>query len=532
MGQASAQDKNPSQQPPKLIVLIAIDGLGSNLFMKHEKVYTAGFKRLLTTGAVFSNAWIGHGITVSHSGHVSLVTGNHPNRHGIVDAAFYERKNDAYVFADAFSDSLYSLTGFPEMKSVSSKYVLTTGLAEWATENDPESKSLSVGTGKISSALYSFKPGAEVYWYFPRAAQYVTSTFYQAQLPEWVSNFHTEQLPAIITSAKVWNNTVPASSFANVNKDNYSIEAAGGPNVFPHLYEKEMLPYEKDTIVGRGYWLSSTPFSDVATLELAKKGVRVRLLGQRKSTDVLSIVLSSVDNTAHFYGPSSMETLDVLLRLDNALGSFFDFLDKQIGKDAYIVAISSDHGFPEIPEQTKENGDWSMRIRENDIEKALDEVRLAITNSPQATSTQRAEQIKTILRNYPFVEDVYLPAQLQDNTPSTDEFLELYKKSYRPDRVPRLPFFSLKDFKSPIAEQNVMVRLKRNSMIDLDIVIHGSPYEYDRAVPLIFMGAGVESSRVDKKVLTIDAAPTLANLAKMKRIPQTDGTVIVKRKKR
>jgi hypothetical protein len=39
---------------------------------------------------------------------------------------------------------------------------------------------------------------------------------------------------------------------------------------------------------------------------------------------------------------------------------------------------------------------------------------------------------------------------------------------------------------------------------------HGSPYLYDRAVPLIFFGAGVSAGVVRGPAATIDIAPTLA----------------------
>ena len=41
---------------------------------------------------------------------------------------------------------------------------------------------------------------------------------------------------------------------------------------------------------------------------------------------------------------------------------------------------------------------------------------------------------------------------------------------------------------------------------------HGSPYAYDRRVPLIFWGAGVDRGRVDTPAMTVDIAPTLAGL--------------------
>jgi hypothetical protein len=113
--------------------------------------------------------------------------------------------------------------------------------------------------------------------------------------------------------------------------------------------------------------------------------------------------------------------------------------------------------------------------------------------------------------------------QLNNKSETTDQLLEVLKKSYRPDRVPRLPFFSLKTFDSEIGKLGMMVRLKENTIIDLDMAIHGSPYEYDRYVPLIFMGSGVNKGTSDRKAFTVDVAPSLAKLAGLTVPEPTDG---------
>jgi len=39
---------------------------------------------------------------------------------------------------------------------------------------------------------------------------------------------------------------------------------------------------------------------------------------------------------------------------------------------------------------------------------------------------------------------------------------------------------------------------------------HGSPWQYDTYVPIVFAGAGIKPAMVDRRVHTIDIAPTLA----------------------
>ena len=58
---------------------------------------------------------------------------------------------------------------------------------------------------------------------------------------------------------------------------------------------------------------------------------------------------------------------------------------------------------------------------------------------------------------------------------------------------------------------------------------HRSPYYFDRWVPLIFYGAGVEAGWSDRPVATVDVAPTLAALAGIPTPDDLDGKVLVPR---
>jgi arylsulfatase A-like enzyme len=58
---------------------------------------------------------------------------------------------------------------------------------------------------------------------------------------------------------------------------------------------------------------------------------------------------------------------------------------------------------------------------------------------------------------------------------------------------------------------------------------HGMPYWYDRHVPFILLGAGVETGSSDAPTYTVDMAPTLAALAGIAAPYDLDGRAIHKR---
>lgn len=249
-------------------------------------------------------------------------------------------------------------------------------------------------------------------------------------------------------------------------------------------------------------------------------------LGQREATDCLTVVLSMVDGNSHYYGPLSMETFDTLVRIDQALGAFFRFLDETVGADRYVVALTADHGFPEVPEYRQQTGLPGRRIRADEIEELLSQVR-AESAREEASPDAAAGRIAALSARRDFVAAAYTAADLSLQDASDDPFVRLYRNSFRPDRIPRLPLFSLSTGRSAIGEAGVMLRLTEGTMIDIDVATHGSPYAYDRHVPMIFMGAGVAAGVSDLPVRTVDVAPTLARLAGLQVPAGLDGRAVL-----
>lgn len=517
-----AQDTTLSTKKgrPKLVVMIAVDGLGADIFERYKSLYTGGFRRLINTGMNFTQTSVNHAFTISHPGHVTLSTGMNPSHHGIVDAAFYKRDGQDWKYVDAVRDYSEHIVGVPDAPGVSPKQILVSSLPEWIMEDDPQSRFAAIGSGQYSSLLHAGHLRGDVYWFDVGAGRYVTSSYYRNDYPDWVERFNREELPRFIESSAIWENTVPQYARKLARRDDASYEGFGGHTTFPHIFKKES-SHAKDSKVYAG-WFKSLPMADDATLALAKEAINARQLGQRNSVDYLSIVVSQVDDIGHGFGAGSQEQLDNLLRLDRELGDFFTYLDKKVGKNNYLIALSADHGMMDIPESIQETGKFARRLTEEEIKAVLKAVQTAPVN-PGDNRDEIADKISKIIKNYDFVADVMTYQQLLGNETSKDPFISYFKNSFNPDRVPRYPLFDFSDGSSPIGKAGLVVRLKRNVMIDLDRAVHGSVYEYDRNVPLIFMGYGIKAGSSSKTVHTIDVAPTLAQLAGIKFPKNLDG---------
>ena len=76
----------------------------------------------------------------------------------------------------------------------------------------------------------------------------------------------------------------------------------------------------------------------------------------RRALDFLALSFSALDYVGHRFGPRSHEVQDTLVRLDRTIGRLLDHLDRAVGRDRYVVALSSDHGVAPLAEQMQEAG--------------------------------------------------------------------------------------------------------------------------------------------------------------------------------
>jgi predicted AlkP superfamily pyrophosphatase or phosphodiesterase len=229
------------------------------------------------------------------------------------------------------------------------------------------------------------------------------------------------------------------------------------------------------------------------------EAVRALELGQRPSVDYLGVSLSQTDIVGHDFGPRSREQLDNLLRLDAELGRLFAFFDEAVGRGRWVMAVSSDHGVPDIPEHLAEQGVPAERLTRNHRQQLLDRIqeglRAAGTGSP-------AEAVEQAVSTLPFVAGAYTFEDVERASPP-DSFAALIANSHSRERAVDL------------AERwGVYVRYHPHVLSWINIATtHGSPYHYDRHVPLIFLGARVSPGVSTERVATVDVAPTLASLA-------------------
>ena len=327
------------QQKPKLIVFISIDQMRPDYFERFEQQFAGGFKRLYSEGVVFTNATLNYATTETGPGHATLSTGSYPGTSGIHANEWYDPKTKKQIYC--VEDS----TAKPvdgEGGGYSPKNLVVTALGDWLKEESLTSKVVTASSKDRAAILMGGKRANYAFWYDRKTGRMVTSAYYTKKIPDWAKKFNDgnwieKNLPGS------WWKLKPSGDYESDGPDELQGEMIWGmSSSFPHQFAMEK----------KGDQVLTSPWGDMLTLDFARAAIEGENLGQRAATDLLCIALSCTDYVGHSFGPNSHEIHDHLLRLDQALGSFFNDLEKTVGASNVLFVLSADHGVMPLPEYT------------------------------------------------------------------------------------------------------------------------------------------------------------------------------------
>lgn len=501
---APTSDKRGGEQPPKLVVMIAIDQLSSDLFAQYRDDFTGGLARL-AQGAVFPSAYQGHASTETCPGHSTLLTGVRPSRNGIVANNWLEADSPRADKAVYCAEDTTNPASSRREPVVSARHLLVPTLGEWLKQADEESRNVAVSV-KDRAAMMMGGTATDAAWWWSREG---FKTHAGRPAAAGVARINSKIAASIAQGdGPIGGGTIPA--FCRSVDRGFT----AGPVDFGsgHLAVR---PGEESE------WRRS-PRADRATLAVALDQLDAYRLGRRDATDVLSVSLSATDYVGHAFGTNGLEMCLQLAALDDMLGTFFTELDNR-GID-YIVGFSSDHGGQDAPERLVAMADpgaarFDPSLGPDDLDIEV-KTRAGITFDrrlvysygaevvldPALTGPDRNRAIaatKAILLEHPQIETVYTAADMAatpspDGNPQDWTVKQRARASWRSGR-----------------SGDLIILLKRGiSAVDDPmpgyIATHGSPWDYDRRVPLVFWRPGMEGFEQPIPVETVDIAPTLA----------------------
>jgi len=490
---------------PRLIVAISVDQFSADLFAQYRQHFSGGLRRL-SQGMVFPAGFQSHAATETCPGHSTILTGARPARTGIIANNWFDQgtaRADKYIYC-AEDESVPGSTS--ENYTVSPRHLRVPTLGDLMRRADPRARVVAVA-GKDRAAVMMGGHTADQRWWWD-GRNFVSHAGVAA--------------PAAVSDV----NGRIATALAR----------ARDPISLPGLCESRSRPIGvpgRANPVGTGRFareagdrsaFRASPDFDAAILSLASDFRESMRLGQGQAADLLAIGLSATDYVGHTFGTGGSEMCIQLLALDRALGDFFSGLDRQ-GID-YVVMLTADHGGHDLPERIAMQGDSSAArvdpaLRATAMGEALGR-RLGLSGAilfgdgtfgdiyldralPARNRPRVLAEALAAYRRHPQVEAVYTRAQIAatpspSGPPENWTLLQRARASYDPQRSGDF-YVMLKPRITPIADAS------RGS-----VATHGSVWDYDRRVPILFWRRGMAGFEQPLSVETVDIMPTLAGL--------------------
>ncbi len=506
-GTAGAQAVHPPTRPT-LIVFLTVDQMRAEYVDQWSTQLSGGLARLAQHGAVFTNAYHDHAVTETAPGHSVVMSGRFPRSTGILrNTAGVEDPQAPLLTSRDLPASPYRFRG-----SV---------LMDWLRTRDQRSRGLSISRKDRGAILPMGRAKQSVFWYATSNGEFTTSRYYGDTLPEWIRRVNSRRFAQRHAGGE-WNLLLPANQYAE--PDSEPMEHEGADFVFPHVLSSDTVRAALD--------LPFTPWMDELTLDAALEGVNALRLGAGSATDVLAISLSATDYIGHRYGPESREIHDHILRLDRSLGAFIDSLYKLRDSSAIVFALTADHGVTSFPELAARRAHRNAPIR-YDVRPAVHALQSQMRAAGLDTTAIVLDGPLVYVDRRRFAEAGVSP------DPILARFIAALRRAPGIDRVDRVRDLAARDTihdaitrrwvhmippDSPV--EVVFTPVEGGYPADAKIAEHGTPYDADARVPVIFYGPWFIAGRYAERALVVDMAPTLARVAGVTATEHLDGHVL------
>ena len=487
---------------PRLIIAIVVDQLSGDLFNEYRAHFSGGFKRL-ASGVVFPRGYQSHAATETCPGHSTILTGARPARSGMIanhwfDQALARADKQVYCVEDEQAPGSHS-----RRYSVSPRHLRVPTLGMRMKAQDGATRVVAVA-GKDRSALLLAGSNADQLWWWGGEGFVSVAG---ATTPAVVTRINDSVRQQLATAQP----PLPLPAWCKAR--DYAVAVAGGQHIGTGRFVRQ---------AGDAQAWRASPALDSATLELAGALLDDLSLGRGPQTDLLAIGVSATDYVGHGYGTAGSEMCLQLDALDRALEKFLLQVDAR-GID-YLVVLTADHGGHDAPERSDQNA-------------IPDAIRVDPALMPAALSAALAQQLnlsQAVVLGDGANGDFYLARDLDaaQRDAVSQAALRLWRQHrqvaavFTREEIQRQPMpsgppdqWSLLDavragFDAQRSGDFVVLLKPRVTPIPQaapgHVATHGSPWDYDRRVPILFWRKGMAGFEQADSIETVDIMPTLA----------------------
>lgn len=508
----------PPPVKPKLILAISVDQFSSEVFRRYRAGYGAGLKTL-SDGIAYPTGYQSHASTETCPGHSTILTGRHPSGTGIVSNAWYDRSSGQMVYCVAVPNQ-------PDPNARGPQNMRVTTLGDWIKGAEPGARSFAV-SGKDRAAITMGGKHADGVWWWTDGTGFTTSKYAgpaDARIVGPANDFN-----AALRTA--WNKRAP-DLWPAISK---GCAALAKPYRFGKLDLSGQVPPQIAAGVTDKPWFIDTPgfqeafrpspLFDTVVADFAIALIAREKLGKGPATDVLAVSLSANDYIGHRFGNGGAEMCVQQAALDATIGRLITAVKAL--RVPVVVVLTADHGATDAAEREHDQDPQASRLNARSFVKELNEAlkkqfdlktnpidgddpqQLVINAGPSPALYDQIRDAATAwLRARPEVKEIHSRAEIEAATvpPGTSAAtlttLQRMNESYDKDRSGDIAvvFGERTSFGVPETIRDY-------------IAGHGSVWDHDRQVPILFWWPGAPSETRPAAAETVDIAPTLAAVA-------------------
>lgn len=498
----------PDEAAPRLVVMVVIDQLGQWVLEEHLPLLPADslLRRAWEHGSRHAVAFP-YATTATAAGHATLATGVLPAVHGVHANAIHD---PALGRRPTVDDRRHAVIGNPG--SYVSPVVLRTGTVGDRLHEATGGEAVIVGISmKARAAVLATGASADLaVFYDDDIPAMTTSTWYRPEgtLPSWLEKFNRER--PVHTEFTTWRRAADSPCV----RDDAPGEGpfVGWDAVFPHAPEDSRKPDK-----AFGYSAVSTPYLFAAV----RSAIDAEGLGADAVPDLLVLGVSATDRIGHVWGARSCEYVDNLLRTDRELTALARDLDR-LGRVSYL--ITADHGVARLPEQSGSPG--GRLAKERILAAARRAARTALGEGDWIAGYESSGLYFTAAgdaRRDELIAPVNAAVADLEGIDRVLAFGDRAALARSDDPVDRLAAASMPD---GVDADLLLVPAPGwfNQVYDVPGggTNHGTPWDYDREVPVLMWGYGVERAVGDG---VQDARRVAATLGALLGVPAPAGAL-------
>ncbi len=516
---------------PKLVIGIVIDQMRYDYLIRFEHRFgEGGFKRIINSGYNLKNVHLNYTPSKTAVGHASIYTGTTPRNHGIMGNDWYDKFQKKSV--SSVDDKNFEPVGTDSKHGQKSPNKLITNTIgdQLHLAQNMNGKVIGIGFKGRGSILPVGHSANAAYWFVKgKFGKWVTSTYYMDELPLWVSNFNDAKIAENYLNS-TWETYYDISTYSASGNDDDKHE-----QIFKGK-EKPVFPYNLSKLKDKNNYfdlLLDSPQGNSLTTDFALKAIESEQLGKSDSMDFLAISYSSTDGIGHQFGPNSIEIEDTYIRMDLEIERLLNFLDNKVGKGKYTLFLTADHGVSHIPYNLEELRFPAGYRPKRELVKYVENI--------AKKHFGNSKLIEHIENNNIFISEKQLKKSNLKREDVADVIASELIKNKKIHTTATHKTLATNGF-----NEGMLALMQRgfNQKISGDVIYlhspsmlgswnqknggsnHGSGYNYDNHIPLLFYGAGIKVGNSNSYYPVTDIASTICTLMEIEFPNGNTGKVI------